>query len=310
MATRKANPAGREGELLMQGGQSETQQLPTRRQFVRRAVKVGATLTGVTTAYGFWEASQIRLRRQTVALPHLPRSLAGTTIAVLADFHHGPFVGIRFIREAVRLANSLRPDAFALVGDFGHNGKFAASQLPPCLEAVSLLRAPLGVFAVPGNHDVSRGAEIYRQGIASTPITDLTNSSVCLSSADEGLWLAGVDDLWWGKPNLEAALGRIPLGAAVVLLSHNPDFAEESPDNRVGLVLSGHTHGGQVYLPVLGAPWVPSRYGRKYCGGLAQAPGSQVYVSRGLGEAAIPVRLNCPPEINLLTLLPEQAKEV
>ncbi len=213
---------------------------------------------------------------------------------------------MRFILEVVRLANSLRPDAFALVGDFGHNGRWAASQLPPCLEALSRLRAPLGTFAVPGNHDMHKGAGIYHEVVASTPITDLTNNSVRLSSAGEGLWLAGVDDLWCGKPNLQAALCHVPLGAAVVLLSHNPDFAEESPDNRVGLVLSGHTHGGQVYLPALGAPWAPSRYGRKYCGGLAQAPCSRVYVSRGLGEAGIPIRLNCPPEINLLTLVPAE----
>ncbi len=289
---------------------NEPDQSLTRRQFLRRAVKAGTSVTGVTAAYGFWEASQIRLRRQNVAVANLPRSLAGTTIAVLADFHHGPFVGIGFIREAVRLANSLRPDAFALVGDFGHNGRLAARQLPPCLEALSHLRAPLGAFAVPGNHDMHQGAGIFREVVAATPITDLTNNSACLSSAGEGLWLAGVDDLWCGKPSLQAALARVPPGAAVVLLSNNPDFAEDSPDSRVGLVLSGHTHGGQIYLPALGAPWAPSRYGDKYCGGLAQAPCSPVYVTRGLGEAGIPLRLNCPPEINLLTLLPKKTNDV
>jgi hypothetical protein len=114
-----------------------------------------------------------------------------------------------------------------------------------------------------------------------------------------------VDDLWWGKPDLDTALRQVPDGAAVVLLCHNPDFAESHPDPRVGLMLSGHTHGGQVYLPQSGSPWIPSRHGDKYRAGLVQGPAARVFVSRGLGESGVPVRLNCPPEINLLTLIPE-----
>ena len=279
----------------------------TRRRFLRRLLRLGAGLTGlaaVTTAYGFWEASQIRIRRAVIRLPGLPQPFAGKTIAVLADFHHGPFVGLDFIRQAIRLANALTPDIFALVGDFAHKGTHCAEQLPPCLEALSQLAAPLGVFAVPGNHDMQNGGQVYRDAIRETPLTDLTNRCVRLSAGGESLWLAGLDDLWWGKPDLNAALRGIPEGAAVVLLCHNPDFAEDAPDSRVGLVLSGHTHGGQAYLPVLGSIFLPSKYGNKYRCGLVQGPASQVFVSRGLGEAGVPIRLNCPPEINLLTLTP------
>jgi predicted MPP superfamily phosphohydrolase len=261
-------------------------------------------LAGVTAGYGFWEASQIRVCRTDVALTNLPRAFAGMKIAVLSDLHHGPYVGIKFIEEAVRLANSLRPDLFALPGDFANKGTHTAQQLPPCLEVLARLKAPLGVFAVPGNHDMLRGGKVYHEVVASTPITDLTNRSVRLSSGGESLWLAGVDDLWWGKPDLRRALQGIGRGTAVVLLSHNPDFAEEAPDSRVSLMLSGHTHGGQVYLPLLRAPWMPSRYGDKYRHGLVQGPASPVFVSRGLGESSIPLRLNSPPEINLLTLVP------
>jgi predicted MPP superfamily phosphohydrolase len=235
---------------------------PTRRKFFRRIFHGGAALVGMAglgTGYGFWEASQIRIRRQTIALPRLPRKFEGRTIAVLADFHHGPFVGINFIRQAVSLAQSLSADLYALVGDFAHKGTHTAEQLPPCLEALVRLKAPLGVFAVPGNHDMQNGGQIYREAIASTPLTDLTNRSVRLSIGTDALWLAGVDDLWWGKPDLDLALQGVPDGAAVVLLAHNPDFAEIKPDPRVGLMLSGHTHGGQAYLP--GPPhewWTPS----------------------------------------------------
>jgi predicted MPP superfamily phosphohydrolase len=118
----------------------------------------------------------------------------------------------------------------------------------------------------------------------------------------ESLWLAGVDDLWRGRPNLPSALAGIPQRSAVILQCHNPDFMEEVPDARVGLALCGHTHGGQIYLPALGSPWIPSKYGEKYRHGLVQGPKSQVFVSRGLGEAGVPLRMNSLPEINLITL--------
>ena len=234
----------------------------------------------------------------------MPLAFSGKTVAVLADLHHGPFVGIDFIRDAVRLTNALAPDLIALVGDYAHKGADAHTQLPPCLEALSALSSPLGVFAVPGNHDMQRSGAVYREHIATTPLTDLTNSNRKVSLEGNHLWVAGVDDLWWGKPDLDRALAGVPTGAAVVLLSHNPDFAEDRPDGRVGLVLSGHTHGGQVYLRGLGSGWLPSKYGTKYRHGLVQGPASAVFVSRGLGEAGVPLRVNVPPEVCLLTLAP------
>ena len=277
----------------------------SRRKFLRWSACGAAGMAGVaglTAGYGFWEASQIRIRRETVALPHLPPAFVGKIIAVLADLHHGPYVGMGFIREAVAIAQSFDADAYALVGDFAHKGTHTKEQLPACLDALTTLKAPLGVFAVPGNHDMQNSGQVYRDAIRTTPITDVTNRSVRLKLGSDELWIAGVDDLWWGKPNLEAALQGVPTDAAVILMSHNPDYAEVSPDSRVGLMLSGHMHGGQAYIPGMGAAWLPSRYGDKYRAGLVQGPASTVYVSRGLGEAGVPLRLNCPPEINLLTL--------
>lgn len=278
----------------------------TRRKFLRRLGQVGLGLvavSGATVGYGFYEASQIRVRRQTVAVRNLPKRFEGTTVGILTDLHHGPFVSLDFVRRAVTVANGLAPDLFALLGDFAHKGTHTHEQLPPCMAELAKLSAPLGVFAVPGNHDMGKDGAIYREVMAATPqVTDLQNRAVPVTRDGETLWLTGVDDLWWGKPDLAAAMKHVPAGAAVVLLSHNPDFAEEKPDPRVGLVLSGHTHGGQGYVPGLGPLWLPSRYGRKYCGGLVDGPASPVFVSRGLGEAGVPLRLNCPPEINVLTL--------
>jgi predicted MPP superfamily phosphohydrolase len=277
----------------------------TRRTFVRRTLRAGVGLAGavgLATGYGFWESAHIRVSRHTVPVPNLPSQFSGKTVAVLADLHHGPFVGLEFIRDAVRLTNSLAPDLVALVGDYAHKGDTARQQLSPCLDALSGLSAPLGIYAVPGNHDMFRGGAEYRERIAATPLTDLTNAHRAVSLGGANLWLAGVDDLWWGRPNLNRALDGVPTGAAVILLSHNPDFAEDRPDGRVGLVLSGHTHGGQVYLPGMGSTWLPSKYGDKYRQGLVRGPASTVFVSRGLGEAGVPLRVNAPPEVCLLTL--------
>jgi len=274
----------------------------TRRRFLRGSA-LGLTVAGsAAVGYGFWEAAHIRIERETVPVPNLPPAFAGKTVAVLADLHHGPLVGIDFIRSAVEITNALAPDIIALVGDYAHKGAQAHEELPPCLEALSALKAPMGVFAVPGNHDMPQGGKLYRKLIAGTTLTDLTNQNRKLTIGNESLYVAGVDDLWWGRPNVYDALIGIPLGEPVILLSHNPDFAEDSPDARVGLMLSGHTHGGQIYVPGVGASWVPSKYGMKYRRGFVRGPKSNVFVSRGLGEAGVPIRLNVPPEINLLML--------
>ncbi len=277
----------------------------SRRTFLRRSAQVGGGLLavgGMLGTYGLWETTQVQVDRQDIAVPNLPTAFAGKTLAVMTDIHLGPFVGIDFVHTAIRLANDLKPDLIALVGDFVHRGKQTEIQLPACLQALSELRAPLGVYAVPGNHDMANEGRLYHEAIVATPLIDLTNRSKEVSLDGESLWMAGVDDLWHGRPSLPFALAGIRARSAVILLCHNPDFMEEVPDARVGLALCGHTHGGQIYLPGLGSPWIPSKYGEKYRHGLVQGPKSQVFVSRGLGEAGIPLRMNSLPEINLITL--------
>ncbi|CAN5421571.1 metallophosphoesterase [soil metagenome] len=295
-------------EKITQAMESQTvydHPIDSRRRFLRRMSRLAigaAGVLGASTAYAYWEASRICIRPKTIALPRLPRAFEGKTVAILTDFHHGPNVGLGFIRKAARMASSLKPDIIVLLGDFANKSIHTSEQLPPCMEVVAGLEAPLGVYAIPGNHDMQDAGAVYTQTIRTTPLTDLTNRSVRLSVAGEHLHLAGVDEMWWGKPDQQAALKDCPDGAAVILLSHNPDFAEENPNPRVDLVLSGHTHGGQICLPLVGPLWLPSRYGLKYRAGLVQGPASQVFISCGIGVAGVPLRFNCPPEINLLTL--------
>jgi predicted MPP superfamily phosphohydrolase len=170
------------------------------------------------------------------------------------------------------------------------------------VEAFSRLQAPAGVFAILGNHDHWTDAEQVCEAAREAGVTVLRNQGMALQEG--ALWLAGVDDVWEEKHDLEAALGGAPDESAVILLAHEPDYADEvAADGRVALQLSGHSHGGQVRFPYFGATVLPY-LGRKYPFGLRQVGSMWLYTNRGVGVVSPPVRFNCRPEITLLTLLP------
>lgn len=257
--------------------------------------------------YGLFEAGWLWVDRQTIAVPRLPPAFAGLRVALMADFHLGPLNSIEFIRRVIAAANALDPELIALPGDFVERDRAC---LRPVFAALAELRAPLGVFAVPGNHDngyADPTANECRRAIRDFGLIDVTNSGVWLRRGESRLRVAGVDDLWHGKPALAPALGDTRPDETCLLLCHNPDYVERIRDRRVGLVLSGHTHGGQVCVPGLGAPRVPSKYGSKYLAGLVQGPVARVFVTRGVGVVVQPFRIAARPEINLITLVPSES---
>jgi predicted MPP superfamily phosphohydrolase len=271
-----------------------------RRKFLKRA---GLTAFGAAVAggvYPFLEAKWCQVARRTIAVPSLPRPFRGTTVALLADVHHGPYVPLDYIRYVVRMTNALRPDIVVLAGDYVHR---SSDYIAPGIAALGKLEARMGRFAVRGNHDNRECAPIARAALAEAKLPDLNNTGVWLERRGARLRIAGVGDLWTDRQDLGAALGDATLDDAVILLSHNPDFVESIRDPRVGLVLSGHTHGGQVIVPGFGAPIVPSRYGQKYLHGLVQGPCAQVFVTRGIGTITPPIRFLCRPEVVLITLV-------
>lgn len=223
----------------------------------------------------------------------------------LSDIHHGPWLSIGYVRSVVEAANRLRPDLIVLTGDYVQS---APAYIVPVVEALSHLRAAIGVVGVLGNHDWWEDGpltqrEFHRHGI---PLIDnarlfLTPGRELKVSANEGLCLAGLGDLWEGAPDYGAALAGVPPDMPRLLLSHNPDAAEERAfvraGHRVDLMLSGHTHGGQIRVPGMGTPAIPSRYGQKYAYGLVRGPACPVMVSSGLGMAILPLRAGAPPEI-------------
>jgi predicted MPP superfamily phosphohydrolase len=271
-----------------------------RRMFLKTAVATAVPAAPIAAAsYGMYEAGSVRIERPRLTVPKLPGSFDGLRVAFLTDIHHGPYVGLDYVTSLVRTTLALSPDVILLGGDYSSQ---ESKYIGPCFEVLADLKAPLGVFGVLGNHDYMDGLSQSLAGFRRAGILELTNAGVWLERGTSRLRLAGVDDLWCGRPDLCSALGDARASDACLLVSHNPDFAERLLDPRVGLVLSGHTHGGQIVIPGAGSPFVPSAYGQKYARGLVQAPTTRVYVSRGLGTATPHIRWNCPPELTLLTL--------
>jgi predicted MPP superfamily phosphohydrolase len=277
-----------------------------RRTFLKRARAIALrSVAAGAVVYPFLEAKWCRVVRQTIVLPNLPATFRGIKLALMADIHHGPFVPLAYIRHVVSMANALKPDLALLAGDYVHRHH---SYIAPGIEALGKLRAPLGRFAVRGNHDNHSYHDSHNYqpnssaALAQAGLPDLNNTGIWLERGRDRLRICGVGDLWTDRQNLDRALGDATEGDAVVLLSHNTDFAETIRDKRVGLVLSGHTHGGQIVVPGLGAPIVPSQYGQKYLHGLVDGPSCQVFITRGVGTITPPVRLLCRPEIVLITL--------
>jgi predicted MPP superfamily phosphohydrolase len=251
-------------------------------------------------AYTLMEAKWLAVNRVTLTVPNLPAAFKGKTAAFLTDLHHGPYVPLPYIRHTVDVANSLHADLILLGGDYPHRG---IQYVAPCIHELSRLRAPLGVYAVLGNHDHYDGCQPHvSAALRAGCIPELTNRGTWIKADGARLWVCGVGDYWRDTQNLPAALEGTTKEDAVILLSHNPDYVEEIHDPRVGLVLSGHTHGGQVNLPIVGPPVVPSIYGQKYAQGLVEGPVVPVFVSRGIGTIVPPMRLFCRPEIVLITL--------
>ncbi|HEX7040074.1 MAG TPA: metallophosphoesterase [Trueperaceae bacterium] len=281
------------------GGERRGPEL-SRREFVRSAGLAGlATLLVGVAPLQSPRAFVVTGQERRIA--GLSRPL---TAAFLTDLHLGPYLGEDALERWVEATLRLEPDLVLLGGDFvdrTYRGDLAelARHLPR-------LTAPLGVFAVLGNHDHTRyrRVEPLAAVLAGAGVTLLDNAA---ARVREDFVLAGIDDLRVGRPDLGAALAdaerlRDGSGGALALLSHNPDVIPEVRGG-VDLLLAGHTHGGQVRLPFVGAVVTSSRYGRRYLSGWVD-DGMPAFVSRGLGVTTLPIRYDCPAELVHLTLLP------
>jgi hypothetical protein len=223
----------------------------------------------------------------------------GLRIVHLTDIHHGLYTPLEEVQRAVQLANDLCPDMVAITGDFV---TLSPAYIAPMARSLGRLQARLGVFAVLGNHDFHVDPDEITRALAAQRIRVLRNSHFALNFGGATLWVIGVDDIWWRAANLPAAMLHVPARDTRILLCHNPRGIRRAAARGIDLVLSGHTHGGQVCLPVVGSIYGRSKFGRRFIEGWNRLDGTQIYINRGIGKVVVPIRVGCPAEIACLRL--------
>jgi len=258
-------------------------------------------MAAVTGAYAsLLERKWVEVRSISVSLPHVPPAFHGAKLIQFSDLHLGPFFRAGYLQPVVELILSHHPDLICFTGDLVDEG---LEELADAVPILARLVAPMGKYAVLGNHDYRAHAEEVRRALESAGFRVLMNEHVPLQREGQVMYLAGVDDALNGAPDLSAALGGIPENSCVVLLAHEPDVAIHAAAHSVTLQLSGHSHGGQVRLPWWGHLITPP-LARRYVDGLYRVEDSpmQLYVNRGLGTTSLPVRFFCRPELTVMSI--------
>lgn len=275
--------------------------------------KFAIPLTGLILLLGLWafwlEPASLRNEDHALKLPSWPGECNGLRVAVLADLHVGsPFNGLDKLEEIVNLTLAAKPDLVLLAGDYVIHGVFGGTFTPPedAAKVLARLNAPMGVYAVLGNHDWWFNAKQITNALESVGIRILEDTSTVVERGNCRLWLVGISDLWEGDHDIDRALKDVPNSGRVIALTHNPDIFPEIPA-RVTLTIAGHTHGGQVYIPGIGRPVLPSKYGQRYAIGHIVEEDRHLFVSSGLGTSIIPVRFLVPPEVSVLHIYNSEA---
>jgi len=272
----------------------------------RSALLAGVVGAGLSIeGFGF-EPRHPVAKKIEIHLARLPETFEGFRIAQITDIHFGPYMDQELLERGVGLAQEFQPDVVTLTGDFvshplgRRNGPAGARHAEPCADVFARWKG-VPMLAVLGNHDHWNDAKIVAGTLAERGIRVLRNGSQAMEREGQRLWIAGIDDLLDGSPDLRQTLAGIPENEATVLMAHEPDFADHAARFPVDLQLSGHSHGGQVRIPGIG-PLILPPLAHKYHTGLNRVGRLQVYTSWGLGVINPPVRLNCPPEVTLITL--------
>ena len=290
--------------------------------FAKRMLVANSLVSGAVLSLlkGYQNATphNMELVNVRVEIDRLPSSFKGFKIALLSDFHSSLVVSRKHIEAAAEMTMNEKPDAIALTGDFisGHArirsrsvGKIRKKYIDRCIDGLSQLKAEHGIYAVLGNHDFWSGSHalewITSEFSRRLGVVWLRNKSAKLEKDSELIHLLGVDDFWSRGCSLEKAYKGLNGSSAKILLSHNPDINKRIDEEKrdIDLVLSGHTHGGQMPVPFRkGDALVPSIYGQKYREGRVQDGKRVTYVTRGVGHLLLPVRLSSPPEVTIITL--------
>ncbi len=284
---------------------------PSRRQILEHAATAAVAAPFVAGAYGLlYGRLNLETSHRRIQLARLPDAFHGFRIAQLSDIHIGPFMSEDEIRKYVRIANSLKPDLIVLTGDFL---TFDPSPKEAVVAALSGLRAPYGVYGCLGNHDAwARSEDALTELFGQAGIRILRQEHVAIRNAGERWNLIGID--YANSRHMSAGVGHMnsqtlegmealmEKDAVNILLSHNPETFDRAAELGIDLSLAGHTHGGQLALEFINPEIAPSRIVTPYVSGWFQKPGGQLYVNRGIGTIAAPMRVGAPPELTVFEL--------
>ncbi|MGH9585394.1 MAG: metallophosphoesterase [Acidobacteriaceae bacterium] len=284
--------------------QDQQKRIISRRSFLKAG---GAACIGFPLYAAEVSRHEISPERHNIELSRLPDPFRGFTIVQVSDFHYAEFTEPYFLRDVVKRINQLKPDAIFFNGDYVTDGslfshartkQFAYS----CIEILSQVHCPLQ-YAVLGNHDSTFAEPAVIDALTIHGIKLLNNGYMPLERDGKRIWIAGSADAFYRKMDLDKAVPHPALanGEPILLMVHEPDVLPLVARRNVDLMLSGHTHGGQVRFPFVPPLHLPP-LGRKYVEGLFHFGPTQLYVNRGLGTVGLPFRFNCPPEIAVLTL--------
>jgi len=272
----------------------------TRRQFLRVAAAVPLIAVAGTSAYAtLVEPYNVAVRELDIFIVDLPIAFEGFRITQITDVHHSRIVSLGDVERVVDIAQQTKPDLFALTGDYTTAYR---RFIEPCTEALGRLSAPEGVWAVLGNHDHYTDPELTTRALERTHINVMNNANTSIRRGPDTLQLAGIDDWSWAGTNWDRAFYGLQAKVPTVLLSHQPLVFDFPQAQQTSLILSGHTHGGQIKLPLLGAPARFLTKELKYAHGLFRQGNTQLYVSSGTGVIGLPVRFGMRPEISVLRL--------
>jgi len=281
----------------------------SRRKGIRIALLLLVLLIVSCLVWGFFiEPNRLVVNQQSIQIDTWPKELGGFRIALIADLHTGGwFIDENKLRLIVDRTNQLNPDLVVLLGDYVAPNSWHSRRVEPEITAGVLkdLRAPLGVYAVLGNHDWWYNGAKVRRAFEQNGIPVLEDEVVEIRWRDKSFWLAGLADLWTRPQQIDETIAKAPPGSTMIALTHNPDIFPRLPPN-VPLLLAAHTHGGQVSIPLIGTPIVPSRFGSKYTAGHVFENGHHMFVTTGIGTSILPVRFRVPPEIVVLTVKSKQ----
>ena len=272
----------------------------SRRKFLSGLVATPLVAVSATAAYArLIEPYAYWISETDIFIRDLPERFEGFRITQLTDIHHSRILGLSEVRRVVNLAQQTKPDMFVLTGDYTTTYR---RYIEPCAEALAQLSAPEGVWAVLGNHDHYTDPELTTRALERHHIAVLNNAHTTLQRGPDALQLSGIDDWSWNATDWTRAFAGLQPKSPTILLSHQPTVLDLEQTSQVALVLSGHTHGGQVRVPWLGAPARFATQDLKYARGLFRRGDTQLYVSSGTGVIGLPVRFGVRPEIAVLHL--------